>query len=72
MKRIIDPYWVSFALIVIGLLMIMYAAGESHRVDRVVGNILAAHSLAGGMIVSSGIISLAILKVFGRDNDEKK
>ena len=73
MKRIVDPYWISFALIIIGLLMIMYSAGESNRVSHTEGNIiLAAHSLAGGMIVSSGMISLVILKVFGNNKDEKE
>ena len=72
----ISPYWVSIAAIVIGGLMIMFAVSapeprQGGDLATYKGLVFAAHILAGGMIVSTGILSLTLLKIFGKNDNEK-
>ena len=61
--------WVPIAGIVVGALIMMGAGTSRHHTNDLT---YAAGVLAGGMIVSSGMISLVILKVFGNNKDEKE
>ena len=67
----ISPYWVSIAAIVVGGLMIMCSMTSSSRVGTEESLFFAANILAGGMIVSTGILSLTLLKIFGKNDNEK-
>jgi hypothetical protein len=65
----IDPYWISIVGIIAGALIMfgaMSTPGHSNDLASVAG------VLTGGMMVSSGMISLAILNVFGKNNNDEK
>ena len=55
--------------IVAGALIMTGAGTTPHYVN---GLTYGAGVLAGGMMISSGMISLAILSVFGKNNDGTK
>ena len=67
----LSPRLVSIAAVVVGGLMIMYAVSAPNRVGDLAtfkGLVFAAHILAGGMIVSTGILSLTLLEIFGKND----
>ena len=68
-----SSYWISITAIAIGGLMILGTMAGSNRVAADEALLHAANIFAGGMIVSTGIFSLAILHVFeNRKNDKEK
>ena len=61
--------WVSMIGIVAGAVIMAGSGGTQGYSNHLT---YAAGILAGGMMISSGMISLAILSVFGKNNDDKK
>ena len=61
MKKLIDPFGVAIVGMLIGTVMWFVSVPYSNHLPYVAG------LLVGGMLVSAGMISLAILKAFDKD-----